>query len=354
MTRLSDRDLGLETTRSKTKIIGLCGFKGAGKDSVGRVLCGGTVSDKTKTPIETVVFPATGVRQIALGDALRSVVQTLYGCSDEDFTDRGRKEQGPRRAMIGVAQKLRELDPVIWLRPVVRFMDSLGDEDQIVITDLRQPSEIQFVRMYGGEIWTVYSPRAGFDETALEAAGLYPDRADRVIWNGGTIGDLGRRVLDRALDRPSSAFVVVEDRERRGLDTLAVGRKEGADLWCAPGGKVETTDKTPAHAAAREMAEETGLVVDPADLVLCDVQATPHGKESWSYTVGWDRIEAQSRNHPILAALRAGRKVVNQEGQPVILTTHRFLSSPDLNPFATQYAHTVKALMHRRVFLNKT
>ena len=354
MTRLSDRDLCLETTRSKTKIIGLCGFKGSGKDSVGKILCGGTVSDKTKTPIETVVFPTTGVRQIALGDALRSVCQTLYGYSDEDFTDRDRKEQGPRRAMIGVAQKLRELDPIVWLRPVVRFMDSLGEDDQIVITDLRQPSEIQFVRTHGGEIWTVYRPGAGFDETALEAAGLYPDRADRVIWNGGTIGDLGRRVLDRSLDRPSSAFVIVEDRERRGLDTLAVGRKEGRDLWCAPGGKVEATDKTPAHAAAREMVEETGLVVDPADLVLCDVQATPHGKESWSYTVGWDRIEAQSRNHPILAALRAGRKVTNQEGQPVILTTHRFLSSPDLNPFATQHAHTVKTLMHRRVFLNKT
>ena len=344
----------MNTDRSKPKIIGLCGFKGSGKDSVGTILSGGVVSDKTKTPAESVVFPGTGVRLIALGDALRSVAQILYGFSDEDFTDRDRKEQGPRRALIGVAQKLRELDPVIWLRPVVRFMDSLGDEDTVVITDLRQPSEIQFVRTHGGQIWTVYRPGVGFDETALEAAGLYPDRADRVIWNGGTIGDLGRRVLDRSLDRPSSAFVVVEDRERRGLDTLAVGRKEGADLWCAPGGKVEISDPTPAHAAAREMAEETGLSVDPADLVLCDVQATPHGKECWSYTVGWDRIEAQSKNLPILAALRAGRKVVNQEGQPVILTTHRFLSSPDLNPFATQHAHTVKTLAQRRVFLSKT
>lgn len=337
-----------------SRLIGLCGFKGSGKDSVGTILCGGTVSDKTKSPVESVVFPTTGVHQIALGDALRSVVQILYGFSDEDFLDRNRKEQGPRKAMIAVAQKLREHDPVVWLRPVVRFIDSLKDEDQVVITDLRQPSEIQFVRTHGGEIWTVYSPRVGFDETALEAAGLYPERANRVIWNGGTIGDLGRRVLDRGLDRPSSVFVVVEDQERRGLPTLAVGRKEGADLWCAPGGKVEISDPTPAHAAAREMAEETGLHVDPADLVLCDVQATPYGRESWSYTVGWDRIEAQSRNHPILAALRAGRKVTNQEGQTVILTTHRFLSSPDLNPFAIQHAHTVKTLVQRRVFLNKT
>lgn len=38
--------------------------------------------------------------------------------------------------------------------------------------------------------------------------------------------------------------------------------------YTVPGGKAETTDLTLAHAAARELHEETGLVVDPEELRL--------------------------------------------------------------------------------------
>ncbi len=44
------------------------------------------------------------------------------------------------------------------------------------------------------------------------------------------------------------------------------GHDPGAGLWSVPGGRVEAGE-TDADALVREMAEETGLVVDPGPLV---------------------------------------------------------------------------------------
>jgi 8-oxo-dGTP pyrophosphatase MutT (NUDIX family) len=48
---------------------------------------------------------------------------------------------------------------------------------------------------------------------------------------------------------------------------LAVSRGDDLDDWGMPGGHVEPGE-TPAETAARELLEETGAEVDPADLML--------------------------------------------------------------------------------------
>jgi ADP-ribose pyrophosphatase YjhB (NUDIX family) len=67
-----------------------------------------------------------------------------------------------------------------------------------------------------------------------------------------------------------SARVMVVDGERFLLVRQGVGAVEGT--WLTPGGKVEAGNDVAEHAAL-ELAEETNLTVDPADLVVCDVQA---------------------------------------------------------------------------------
>lgn len=67
-----------------------------------------------------------------------------------------------------------------------------------------------------------------------------------------------------------SARVLVLDGERFLLVRQGVEPVEG--LWLTPGGKV-VVGRGPAECAAVELEEETGLSVDPDDLVLCDARA---------------------------------------------------------------------------------
>lgn len=61
----------------------------------------------------------------------------------------------------------------------------------------------------------------------------------------------------------------------------------GRPYWNVPSGRIEDGE-TPAEGAARELAEETGLVVAPADLTLVSTVTTTHeGRESraWNHLV---------------------------------------------------------------------
>lgn len=86
-----------------------------------------------------------------------------------------------------------------------------------------------------------------------------------------------------------SARVLVLDGERFLLVKQGVGP---VGKWLTPGGKIEIGN-APAEHAAIELEEETNLVVDPGDLVVCDVQAAEqpedHHITSICYAVEYER-----------------------------------------------------------------
>ncbi|MGH3365577.1 MAG: NUDIX hydrolase [Nocardioidaceae bacterium] len=71
--------------------------------------------------------------------------------------------------------------------------------------------------------------------------------------------------LERGVERVRCVGALVRDDAGRLLVVLR-GQEPSAGTWSLPGGRVEPGE-TDGHAVAREVQEETGLVVRPADLV---------------------------------------------------------------------------------------
>jgi 8-oxo-dGTP diphosphatase len=64
----------------------------------------------------------------------------------------------------------------------------------------------------------------------------------------------------------------------------------GGEFWNVPSGRIEDHE-TPAQGAARELAEETGLVVAPEQLLLVSTIVTTHGtheSRAWNHAVEVD------------------------------------------------------------------
>jgi len=71
--------------------------------------------------------------------------------------------------------------------------------------------------------------------------------------------------MARARERPSGRVVAVDHDGCVLLFRIEDLLDTKPPIWITPGGGVEA-DETPAEAAARELLEETGVVVDPASL----------------------------------------------------------------------------------------
>ncbi|NJD27574.1 MAG: NUDIX domain-containing protein [Chloroflexi bacterium] len=83
--------------------------------------------------------------------------------------------------------------------------------------------------------------------------------------------------------RPAATLVVLRP-GARGLEVLLTRRASnlrfGADMWVFPGGRVDATDADHRVTAVRETAEESGVAVEPDDLVPLTRWVTPPGLPS--------------------------------------------------------------------------
>lgn len=111
--------------------IALIGKMRSGKDTVGHYL------QATK-----------GFGQFAFGTGIKRVVEILYPTLD--------LRMKPRKLYQDIGQKMREVDPLIWInyldREVKRYSRSLAVIDlvpDVVITDVRQMNEAEFLKAQG-------------------------------------------------------------------------------------------------------------------------------------------------------------------------------------------------------------
>lgn len=191
-------------------IIGIAGQAGAGKDTVCELLQ------------ERRAF----VTRAAFADALKAEVCAAFGVDAALLTDRHRKEiptaalgpdrcidprfvqhlgtlaafieHRPRTIMQCWGDYRRRADPAYWLRciePTIAAARTVGAQ-AVVVTDVRYPNEVEWLRSFGGVLWRVRRPNlapvaAHSSEWAIQA-----ERADLTIHNDCSLDALGGRITD--------------------------------------------------------------------------------------------------------------------------------------------------------------
>lgn len=192
-------------------IIGLVGFIGSGKGTVGNYLVshhGYSTTSFAKTLKDSVASIFCWPRELIEGDTAES--REWRERPDPWWSKKFGRPVTPRWAMqfIGTDTMRMHFHTNIWIWSVEKQVTDLGKD--VVITDARFPNEINLIRELGGKIIWVRRPQlpdwydaaqAQNKNLSYEMTKLHPDihasewawigcPVDREIINSGTIRDL--------------------------------------------------------------------------------------------------------------------------------------------------------------------
>ncbi len=157
------------TSEMKAGIVGLCGFKRSGKDTLAQEMA---LRD--------------GFIRIAMADALRAEVWALHGVppvpdamKDMPFPDRA--DGASYRDILRMhGQARRKEDPDYWVKKVAEAIHSIDamaaaggielprELPRYVIPDVRMENEIDWIRAHGGVLIWIRRPGRGSDGHATE------------------------------------------------------------------------------------------------------------------------------------------------------------------------------------------
>lgn len=192
---------------SELRIIGVCGRKRHGKDSVGRIL--------------KLHF---GFSQTAFADPVKRVAMDVYGLSwDQCYGDGPEKEAvipywglSPRQIMQRIGTEVgRSVHEDTWVRHTLNNIAAAADcqlylwRDDItqgfvqialprtnwVITDVRFPNEAEKIWEMGGQVWKVERPTLTSSEDGHDSeTSVDKIDPDALILNDGSLSDLEAKV----------------------------------------------------------------------------------------------------------------------------------------------------------------
>lgn len=168
------------------KLLGLTGLAGSGKDAVAKHL-----------------FCKHGWSRTAFADPLKQAATHIFGLSINDFYDREKKEQvndywniSPREMLqyLGTEAVRGTFGEDVWVRRWHLSYTIIKDTDNVVVTDVRTPTEADWLRRQGGKIVEVRRPGAGLSGASgrhVSESGLTAEWIDGVIHNDRGLEALG-------------------------------------------------------------------------------------------------------------------------------------------------------------------
>jgi hypothetical protein len=162
-------------------IIGLHGASRAGKDSVATIL-------RDEHGFEWRSF-AANLRTILceINPFLPEMNMHLVPAVAQFGWDKVKeKSYSSVEMMISLGQSVRDtIDLDAWVRPVMRGLDD--PLKNVVISDVRQPNEVEAIQALGGQIWKINRP--GSKSRGMDHL-LEDYDFDTIIYNNGTLKNL--------------------------------------------------------------------------------------------------------------------------------------------------------------------
>lgn len=162
-------------------LIGLSGYAGSGKDTVGNIL------------VDHFKFT-----RVAFADKLKVVARRLHYWN-------GEKDDLGRLHLQTLGQVVREeLGEFVWVNAALEQVDkwlfsSVGENEDFVVTDVRYPNEIEAIKVRGGQIWRVVRNLDTSSTTynhPSEALRDFDPMYDKYVYNLGTIDELRTHVIN--------------------------------------------------------------------------------------------------------------------------------------------------------------
>lgn len=166
------------TDRDNKSLIGLVGYSGSGKDALAAELC-----------------RWGGYTRYAFADSLKALLlatDTTFGNSLErleDWKRRGLHETREKLQRLG--QTLRDFDEDFWVKSMPAIL-----ADRAIITDIRYPNELDWVKKRGGTVVAIHRPGYGpvNDHKSETNTTRLLALADTTVTNNDTIEELAARV----------------------------------------------------------------------------------------------------------------------------------------------------------------
>lgn len=172
---------------NRPRLIGICGMKGAGKDTVASHL-----------------ISVNELQRLAFADPLKDALAAMFSVPRALFDDPATKDtdipelfgKSPRFWMksLGTDWGRNTIGKGLWVDLLERRLVALRKTGaSIVVADVRFENEAEMVRGHGGQVWRVERGSESADDHETEK-GLPEDMVDEVIFNTGTLNILYAQV----------------------------------------------------------------------------------------------------------------------------------------------------------------